>query len=556
MRHLKAMPFLLGRHRIAILAILCLFGLCAFAQRGHRKASKPVDDRIYLIHADELKYDMYGINPDAQIVKGNVSFRHRGARLTCDSAFFYQTSNSVKAFGHVHFVQGDTLSLTCERAFYDGQQQMMEARKNVWLHHRKQTLNTDSLNYDRLYNYAYFFEGGVLVDGKDRLKSDWGQYNLKTREAVFYYSVELKNNKDHIFTDTLYYDTGKSVAHLVGPSRITSGKSVVNTTNGYYDTHSDKAQLFGRSTVEDQDKTITGDSLYYTKDGMNEGFGNVVYVDKKQKNSLKCDYLRYNEKMGFGYATKNVLVKDYSQKDTLYMHADTLKLYTYNINTDSVYRVGHAYPHVRAFRADIQAVCDSMVFSSLDSCATMYRDPIVWNANRQLLGEKILVFMGDSTVREARVIGQALSVEQVDEKDHYNQISSREMYAYFVDGNLRRSVAIGNVRVIYYPIDDKDSSFIGLNYTETDSMRMYFSPERKLQRIWCDKADNVIYPMTQIPPTRYKLDSFAWFDKIRPLNKDDIFEWRGKSEGEKLKKVERHAAPLQNLGPGGGGEPL
>lgn len=545
---------LLGGHRIVFLAVLCLLGLSVFAAQKHRKAAKPADERIYLIHADELKFDMYGTNPDAQIVKGHVAFRHKGAHLTCDSAFFYQASNSVKAFGHVHFTQGDTLSLSCDHAFYDGQQQMMEARKNVWLHHRKQTLNTDSLNYDRLYNYAYFFEGGVLVDGKNRLKSDWGQYNLKSKEAVFYYSVELKNGKDHIYTDTLYYDTRKSMAHLLGPSRILSGKSTVKTTNGYYDTHSDRARLFGRSTVVDGDKTIVGDSLFYKKEGMSEGFGNVVYVDKKQKNTLHCGYLRYNEKTGYGYATKRVLVKDYSQKDTLYLHADTLKLYTYNINTDSVYRVGHAYPHVRAYRNDIQAVCDSLVFSSLDSCMTMYRDPIVWNANRQLLGERILVFMGDSTVREARVIGQALSIEQVDEKDHFNQISSRQMFAFFEEGNLRRSVATGNVRVIYFPQDDKDSSLIGLNYTETDSMRMYFSPQRQLLKIWSDKADNIIYPMTQIPPTRYKLDAFAWFDSIRPRTKDDIFVWRGKSEGEKLKKIERHAAPLQQLGSGGGAQ--
>ena len=41
-------------------------------------------------------------DPDAQIVKGHVHFRHRGATLMCDSAYFYQTTNSVRAMGHVH----------------------------------------------------------------------------------------------------------------------------------------------------------------------------------------------------------------------------------------------------------------------------------------------------------------------------------------------------------------------------------------------------------------------------------------------------------------------
>ena len=142
-------------HRIIFFLILCLFGL-------------------YLLHADELRYDMYGSHPDAQIVKGKVSFSHQGAHLTCDSAYFYEGSNSVKAFGHVHFRQGDTLSLVCDRAEYDGQMQMMRARQNVVLRHRRQVLRTDSLDYDRLYEMANFFDGGTLIDGKDKLVSDWG----------------------------------------------------------------------------------------------------------------------------------------------------------------------------------------------------------------------------------------------------------------------------------------------------------------------------------------------------------------------------------------------
>jgi len=542
----------IGGHRIFVNMILCLFGLClllpATAQRKRTRSVKQ-DDRVYLIHSDELKYDMFGNNPDAQIVKGHVEFQHQGGKLTCDSAYFYQQSNSVRAFGHVYFTQGDTLSLRCERAFYDGQQQMMDARENVILKHRKQTLYTDSLNYDRLYSNAYFFEGGTLVDGKDKLVSDWGEYNTQTRQAKFYFNVKLRSEKRLVTTDTLYYDTKKSRAHVTGPSKITTDDgSVIDTQDGYFDSNSDKAQLFGRSVLTDKNKTITGDSLYYDRNtGENRGFGNVIYTDKENKNSLIADVLRYNEKTGYGYATKNALVKDYSQKDTLYVHADTLKLFTFHINTDSVYRVTHAYNKVRAYRTDLQAVCDSLTFSTKDSCLTMYKDPIVWNENRQLLGELIKVYMNDSTIREAHVIGQALSVEKVDEEDHYNQISSKLMHAYFTDGAIRYTESVGNVRVIFYPVDDRDSSLIGLNYTETDTMRTYLK-DRKLEKVWTPKHTSVMYPMTQIPPNKYKLSEFAWFDNLRPINKDDIFVWRGKREEDKLKVVKRHAAPLRSFG--------
>ena len=537
-------------HRIFFILILCLFGFCLVqAMQAPRKKHKkrPEGERVYLLHADELRYDMFGRNPDAQIVKGKVSFMHQGGHLTCDSAYFYQGTNSVKAFGHVHYRQGDTLSLTCERAEYDGMMQMMHARRNVVLHHRRQTLKTDSLDFDRLYNMANFFDGGTLIDGKDRLVSDWGEYHTETREAKFVFNVKLRSGKDVVTTDTLYYDVPTSTAHMVGPSKIVSGSSVVNTADGYYDTKTDKAKLFGRSTLVDKDKSITGDSLYYVKNGESTGYGNVVYVDKKNKNSLTCNYLRYNEKMGMGFATKRPVAIDYSQKDTLWMHSDTMRIYTFNINTDSVYRKVHAYPHVRAFRNDMQAICDSLVFNSKDSCMTMYKDPVIWNANRQMLGEEIRAYMADSTIRFAHVIGQALSIEQMPDSVHYNQITSSEMKSYFEKGEMKMTEAIGNVQTVYYMTNDKDSSLVGLNYLETDTMRMYLGAARKLDKIWTNKFTSTMYPITQVPPAKYKLPNFAWFEDLRPTDKNDIFVWRGKSSGTELKSIKRHEAPLQSL---------
>ena len=261
---------------------------------------------------------------------------------------------------------------------------------------------------------------------------------------------------------------------------------------------------------------------------------------------MRCNTMK--QTTGCGFATKRAVLKDFSQsKDTLYAHADTIRLYTFNINTDSVYRKIHCYNKVRVYRVDVQAISDSVVFNSQDSCMTMYHDPIVWNGNRQLLGEKIKVYMNDSTIRRAHVIGQALSIEQMPDSVHFNQVSSKLMTANFLEGVLRQTEAVGNVRTIYYPVDDKDSTLIGLNYLETDTMRMYLSKERQLERIWTCKFQSTLYPITQIPPMKEKLDVFAWFDGLRPINKDDIFVWRGKRKGEELSAGKRHEAPLQKL---------
>lgn len=542
----------MGRHRTIGMMLLCLLALCpALHAQSQRKGGKN-DSRVYLEHADELRYDINSPNMEtryAQIVSGNVVFHHQGGTLKCDSAFFYQEANTVKAFGHVRYTQGDTLSLTCDHGDYDGQRQEMHARKKVVLKHRQQTLYTDSLNYDRLYEVAYFFEGGTLVDGNDRLVSDWGEYHTDTREARFFFSVKMQGDNHLITTDTLYYDTRSSEAHVLGPSHMTSGTTDADTDNGFYNTKTERMRLFSRSTIADKEKAITGDTLFYNKaDGFGEAFSNVVYNDTLNKNQLNCDYMQYDEKTGYGFATRRAIVKDYSQgPDTLYMHADTLKLETFHINTDSVYRKVHAYPHVKVYRTDLQAICDSLVANSKDSCMTMYYDPIVWNGERQLLGERIEAYSNDSTIREAHVIGQAFSIERGMTDVNFNQLSSKQIDAYFIDGNIRKTVATGNVKSIYYTIDDKDTSYIGLNYLETDTLKMYTSEKRELERIWTNKHKSIMYPMSQIPPARLKLPEFAWFEELRPRDKDDIFEWRGKKAESKLKTITRRDAPLQTI---------
>ena len=243
-------------------------------------------------------------------------------------------------------------------------------------------------------------------------------------------------------------------------------------------------------------------------------------------------------------ATKRAVAIDYSQGDSLFMHADTLRMKTFFLNTDSMYKEMRAYFKVRMYRSDLQGVCDSLVFSTKDSCLTMYRDPIVWNGPQQLLGEEIKVFMNDSTVDWAHIINQALTVERKDSV-HYNQVNGKEIKAYFENGDVHKVDVLGSVHVVYYP-EEKDSTMIGMNVSETSVLNMFLKNRQMEKMIMSPKSNGTLYPMDQIPPDKLYLDNFVWFDYIRPLNKDDIFNWRGKKAGQELKKSERKSVPLPN----------
>ena len=515
----------------ALVLMLLAAPSASAAKKKTRRAAKPEDKHIYLVHANVLHYDQYK-NREAQILNGKVQFRHKGATLHCDSAYFYEASNSFEAFGHVKMYQGDTLSLFSDYAFYDGNDEMAIARYNVQLKNRGTTLYTDSLNFDRIYDNAYFFEGGKMVDGKTTLVSDWGEYNTKSKMAVFNFNVKMRSKDMYLTTDTLYYDTRTSTAEIVGPTDITSGKSHIYSERGFYDTKNDRARLLDRSVMTNQGKTLVGDSVWHDdKTGISKAYFNVVYTDTVNKNKLTCDYGEYDDVKGYAMCTDRAVSIDYSQRDSLFMHADTFKIYTFNINTDSVYRKIHAYNKVRAYRIDVQAVCDSLVYNSQDSCMTMYKDPIVWNNGQQLVGDEIQVFMKDSVIEHAHVINNAFSIEQLPDREHFNQISSKEMFAYFKNGEIDEAQAKDNVLIIYYPVDESDSTLIGLNYTETTELKMYME-NRKMKKIWMPKAEGTLYPMSQIPPEKKYLPGYAWYEDVRPRDRYDIFNWRPKQKAE------------------------
>ncbi len=542
------------RTRLFSLFLLLTIAISALSLAGaspkikNSKSPRPKGGDIVVRHADKITYDE-ALMPGVQIFVGNVEFFHDGVILKCDSANFYQESNSFAAFDHVNMRQGDTLSLNCDYLFYDGNSQVAQARYKVVLKHRKSTLYTDSLDYDRLYSMGYFFEGGRLVDGTTNLTSDWGQYDAQTRQAVFNYNVELLSPEYKMSTDTLYYNVLTKDAHSAGRSNVVSGTTNIYTENGHFNTANDKAILLNRSVVEDNNRKIVADSIVFDKQqGIAEGFGDFVVNDDANHSILTGDYCYYNDSTGYSLAHGRALLKNFAEPDTLFLHADTLKIITYNQKTDSTYRVVHGYYHSRSFREDVQSVADSLSFNSQERRLSLFGNPIVWNGRNQIVGEEIHSFFNDSTIDSIYVVNQALMCEQLDSLN-FNQIASKEMHMYFTDGEMRESHAIQNVNINYFQLDDKvkdDTVVIAMNHAETSLMKTYFK-DRKVSNVWTAEAEGTFYPIVFVTPRLRYLENFAWFDYIRPRDKYDLFEWRGKPADKVLQKTTRREVPYQTL---------
>ena len=76
---------------------------------------------------------------------------------------------------------------------------------------------------------------------------------------------------------------------------------------------------------------------------------------------------------------------------------------------------------------------------------------------------------------------------------------------------------------------------IGMNTSESSNLTAYFK-ERTVNRVVITGHSNgIMYPMEKIDEKKMFLNNFSWFDRIRPFDALDVFFWRGKNEGEKLR---------------------
>ena len=189
------------------------------------------------------------------------------------------------------------------------------------------------------------------------LTSIWGEYSPSTKLAVFNHDVTLNNPRFVLTSDTLKYSTLTKTATILGPSDIVSDNNHIYSERGVYNTVTEQAELLDRSVLTNQGRKLTGDSLFYDRKlSYGEAFDNVRRNDTVNRNMLTGDYCYYDELTGNALATRRAVAVDYSQGDSLFMHGDTLRLVTFNLNTDSVYREMRVYHKVRAYRSDIQAL--------------------------------------------------------------------------------------------------------------------------------------------------------------------------------------------------------
>ena len=186
-------------------------------------------------------------------------------------------------------------------------------------------------------------------------------------------------------------------------------------------------------------------------------------------------------------------------------------------------RIGflEAIRNVRIYKKNMQVVCDSLLYSDLDSLARLYKDPVIWQeVTRQYAADSISLVVSGGAMEKASLMSNAFVTLQQD-TSHYNQIKGTEMLAFFGDkGALERFDVLGGASALFYI--EENGVLATVNKTDSKMLSATFK-DGEIQRIhYYDQPKNDGYPKVQLRPDEKSLKGFNWQPDRRPVDRNAV----------------------------------
>jgi hypothetical protein len=169
----------------------------------------------------------------------------------------------------------------------------------------------------------------------------------------------------------------------------------------------------------------------------------------------------------------------------------------------------------------MQIVCDSLLYSDLDSLARFFKEPVIWQeARKQYNADSIYVQVRDGGMDKASLMANAFITIQED-ASHFDQIKGTEMLAYFdSEGELSRFDVLGGASALFY-IEENDA-FATVNKPESKMLSAIFAGG-EIQRIYYyDQAKNDGYPVVQLSEEDKLLKGYNWQPEKRPEDRNAV----------------------------------
>jgi lipopolysaccharide export system protein LptA len=487
-----------------------------YAQNDSRSSDKIVE----ILNADRSN----GIVEDGQRVQrliGRVALAHDGAKLFCDSAWVYELNNFVRAYGQIHMIQGDTLSIYGDSLVYNGAKKTAQLNGRVRLLDTQMQMYTSELHYDRNKNIASYSKPAEINNGVDRIRSKRGDYHSVRREFTFLDSVVIINPEYRLESDFLVYESDTKITRFYGPTYIYSEGSTIYCEHGWHDPVKDEAQFSKSARISNGLRLLHADSIYYRRsEGYGLATGNVSIRDSVENMLILSGWAETWKNLNLFLATDSAQMIQFFESDTLYLHADTLK----GIENEGGGRSMSAWFGVKFYKNDLQGACDSLFYADSDSLMSLFGSPFLWSDSSQMSGNTIFLKLFKGIMYQYTLDDRAIIISKEDTL-RYNQIGSKVIYGFFEENALRYLLGYEQGEVVYYP-KDNEGHLIGMNVLTCKSLRIQIE-SNQVERLTCkDKPVGTLYPWEIADDVGKRLTHFNWDEGDRPFSRFDIFKKR------------------------------
>lgn len=496
---------------------LLLFAAIISSQIGAQGSNK----KIRVENANSLEYNEQF--SEAQVLKGNVVLSHQGAFLYCDSAYLFDKENRLEAFSRVR-IESDTVKITGNRLTYNANEKQALITGDVLLTDPGTILTTNELYYNTSTGVANYLTGGKIVSNrnKNELTSELGSYFSKEKTFYFKRKVLLVNEKYTMFGDTLQYNTVNETAYFFGPTTIKSKENTIYCENGYYNTRSDIAEFGKNAWLKGKTQKIKGQSLYYDRKlAFGKALRKVEVIDSVQQIKVTGNYALYFEQNERVTIADSALFHQFFEKDTLYLHADTLKAFT---TSNTGFRTLKAYARCQFLKKDMQGKCDTLIYSYADSVMRMFGKPIIWSEDNQLTGNYTTIHLKNSKI-DHLILHENGVIASKEDTVRFNQIKGKVITGFFESNELRKIDVKGNGQSVYYSKDNKND-YIGINKAICSDMVILLDSSKVEEILFLTQPEAVFYPVNELSYKEWMLKDFKWMGAIRPRSVKQLFVWR------------------------------
>jgi len=469
--------------------------------------------------------------------QGQVHVFHDGIDMWCDQAVFYGKENFIEAYGNVLMKQGDTIQMVAKYAEYSGKTRLAYAKGEVVLTEPSSVLTTDKLYFDRAKQEAYYNESGKVVrDSSGVITSTIGRYYMNDKKYRFLNTVKLVNPEYVLTTNQLDFYSETGHAYMYGPSTIVGETSTIYCERGFYNTNDDTGYFIKNSKIDYDNREVKGDSMYFDrKRDFASASNNIKITDTINNSIIKGHYAEVFKSKDSTFITKRALAISLQEKDSIYIHADTLMITGKEDN-----RITRAFRNAKIYKSDLSAKSDSIhvnhqsgltklinlsKLSSKDAFAVKRR-PILWNIDNQLTGDTIHLKSNVETEKlDSLIVFENAFIISKDtlSEDGYSQIAGKRLIGQFSDENQLKNVNIyKNAESIFY-VRNEDNELVGIDVGRSANIEIKFDAGEIEEYRRLINPEAKTYPENELPETSRRLKGFDWREEERPLSVEDLF---------------------------------